>query len=55
MILTVISCLVFVPLLLMKFWKVQPNLPKYLAFVTKFVYVHMVFCDCYKDYNLIWL
>lgn len=38
---TVISCLVFVNPLLMKFWKVQPSLPKYLEFVTKFLYVYM--------------
>lgn len=53
--LIVISCLVFVPPLLVKFWKVQPNLPKYFEFVAKFLYVHMVFCDCCKDYNIIWL
>lgn len=49
----VISCGVFVHPLFMKFWKVQPNLPQYLEFVTKFLYVHMVFCDCRKIYNLI--
>lgn len=38
----VISCLVFVHPLFMTFWKVQPNLPKYLEFA-QFLYVHMSF------------
>lgn len=38
---TAISCVVFVSPLLRKFWNVQPSLPKYLEFVTTFLYVHM--------------
>lgn len=51
----VISSLVFIHFLLIKCRKVQPNQPKYLEFVTKFLYVHMFFCDCYKNYTVIWL